>query len=85
MYLIHMPKVRSVGMPDPDGTAVVIQCVDILELERYLYFLSNELNTKLFEIVPVELMAAKLMLTMTTPVLHILNNNALQLLQVKPV
>ena len=43
----------SSGMPDPNGTAVVMKFTNILELEQYLYSLSIELHTNSFEIVPV--------------------------------
>ena len=45
----------SSGMPDPNGTAVVMKFTNILELLHYLYFLSIELHTNSFEIVPVQL------------------------------
>ena len=44
------------GMPNPNGTAVVMKFNDILDLEQHLYFLSIE-HTNLFEIVPVQLIA----------------------------
>jgi hypothetical protein len=44
----------SSGMPDPNGTAVVMKFTNILELEQYLYSLSIELHTNSFEIVPVQ-------------------------------
>ena len=47
----------SNGMPNPNGTAVVMKFNDILDLELHLYFLSIELHTYLFEIVPVQLIA----------------------------
>ena len=47
----------SNGMPNPHGTAVVMKLNDILDLEQHLYFLSIELHTNLFEIVPVQLIA----------------------------
>ena len=47
----------SKGMPNPNGTAVVMKFNDILDLEQHLYFLSIELHTNLFEIVPVQLIA----------------------------
>ena len=40
-------------MPNPNGTAVVMKFNDILDLEQHFYFLSVELHTKFFEIVPV--------------------------------
>ena len=47
----------SKGMPNPNGTAVVMKFNDILDLEQHLCFLSIELHTNLFEIVPVQLIA----------------------------
>ena len=43
------------GMPDPNGTAVVMKFKNILDLEQYLYSVSMELHTNLFEIVPLQL------------------------------
>ena len=55
-FYLFDPHTRNIdGMPDPNGTAVVIKYNDILELEQYLCSLSTELNTNLFEIVPVQL------------------------------
>ena len=45
------------GMPDSNGIAVIMKFNDILDLEQHLYFLSIELHTNLFEIVPVQLIA----------------------------
>ena len=39
------------GMPDPNG----MKFKNILDLEQYLYFVSMELHTNLFEIVPLQL------------------------------
>ena len=44
----------SSGMPDPNGTAVVMRFANILDLEQYVYSLSLELHTNLYEIVPVQ-------------------------------
>ena len=41
------------GMPNPNGTAVVMKFANILELEEYLYCLAVALHTNLFEIVPL--------------------------------
>ena len=41
-------------MPHPNGTSVVMKSADICSLEEYLYSVSLELNSELFEIVPVE-------------------------------
>jgi hypothetical protein len=49
----------SNGMPDPNGTAVVMKFNDILDLEQHFYFLSMELHTNLFEIVPVQLITSE--------------------------
>ena len=43
------------GMPDPNGTAVVMKFSNIVLLEQFLYCLSTELHTSLFEIVSVHL------------------------------
>ena len=43
------------GMPDPNGTAVVMKFKSILDLEQYLYSVSTELHTNLFEIVLLQL------------------------------
>ncbi len=40
---------------DLNGTAVVMKFANIVELEQYLYFLSTNLHTNLFEIVPIQL------------------------------
>ena len=45
----------SSGIPDPNGTAVVIKFNNILELEQYVYCLSFELHTNIYEIVPVQI------------------------------
>ena len=42
------------GMPDSNGSAVVMKCTDIKYLEQYLHQLSFELACETFEIVPVE-------------------------------
>ncbi len=46
-------------MPDPNGTAVVMKFSNIPELEQYLYSLSIELHTNIFEVVPVQLNICK--------------------------
>ena len=43
------------GMPNPNGTAVIMRFTNILELEQYLYCLSSELHTNSYEIVPVQI------------------------------
>ena len=45
----------SKGMPNPNGTAVVMKLNDILDLEQHLHFLLIKLHTNLFEIGPVQL------------------------------
>ena len=52
MFLTHARN--CYGMPDANGTVVVMKCVDIIMLEQYLCSLSLELNTELFEIMPVQ-------------------------------
>ena len=42
------------GMPDPNGTAVIMKCSTINILFEYLCDLAFELNTDIFEVVPVE-------------------------------
>ena len=46
-------------MPDPNGTAVVMKFTNIHELEQYLYSLSIELHSNIFEVVPVQLNICK--------------------------
>jgi hypothetical protein len=43
------------GMPNPNGTAVVMKFTNIIGLEQYLCSVSLKLHTNLFEIVPVQL------------------------------
>ena len=54
MYLTPMPDFN--GMPDPNGTAVIMKFTNIVQLEQFLYCLSTELRTNLFEIVPVHIL-----------------------------
>ena len=42
------------GMPNPNGTAVVMKFINTLELEQYLYYLSIKLHANLYEIVAVQ-------------------------------
>ena len=35
---------KQSGMPDPNGTAAVMKCVYVSELEQHLCFLSLQLN-----------------------------------------
>jgi hypothetical protein len=58
-YLFDSHARDSRGMPDPNGTAVVMKFVNILELEQYLYSVSVTLHANLFEIVPVQLNISK--------------------------
>ncbi|CAB3984730.1 Hypothetical predicted protein [Paramuricea clavata] len=58
-YLFDSHARDSSGMPDPNGTAVVMKFANILELEQYLYSLSMTLHANLFEIVPVQLNICK--------------------------
>jgi hypothetical protein len=58
-YLFDSHARDSSGMPDPNGTAVVMKFANILELEQYLYSLSMTLHANLFEIVPVRLNICK--------------------------
>ena len=54
-FYLFDPHARNyAGMPDPNGTAVVMKFASLTELEKYLCLLSTELNTNLFEIVPVQ-------------------------------
>ena len=56
VFYLFDPHARNAnGMPAPNGTAVVMKYSGLSELEQYLCSLSNELNTNLFEIVPVSL------------------------------
>ena len=52
-YLIDSNARDLNGMPNPNGTAVVMKFADILALEQYLYYLAVALKTNLFEIVPL--------------------------------
>ncbi|CAB3993337.1 Hypothetical predicted protein [Paramuricea clavata] len=54
-YLFDSHARDSSGMPDPNGTAVVMKFANILGLEQYLYSLSMTLHANSFEIVPVQL------------------------------
>ena len=58
-YLFDSHARDSSGMPDPNGTAVVMKFVNILELEQYLYSVSMTLHANLFEFVPVQLNICK--------------------------
>ena len=49
-YLIDPHGRNVVGMPDPIGTAVVMQFANVLDVDQYLYALSDALHSKLFEL-----------------------------------
>ena len=53
-YLIDPHGRNVVGMPDPNGTAVVMQFANVLDVEQYLYALFDAMHSNLFEIVPVQ-------------------------------
>jgi hypothetical protein len=53
-YLFDSHARDMSGMPDPNGTAVMMRFTNILELEQYLYCLSSELHTNSYEIVPIQ-------------------------------
>ena len=57
-YLFDAHARNTNGMPDPNGTAVVMKYDGLCELEHHLCSLSSELNTNLFEVVPVQLKLA---------------------------
>ena len=48
---------NNFGMNDSNGTAVVMKCDDVSQLEQYLCSLSVNLNVECFEVVPVEFYA----------------------------
>ena len=54
-YLIDSHGRNVLGMPDPNGTAIVMKFANMLDVEQYLYALSDALHSNLFEIVPVQL------------------------------
>ena len=54
-YLFDSHARDSSGMPDRNGTAVVMKFANILGLEQYLYSLSMTLHANSFEIVPAQL------------------------------
>ena len=54
IYVFDSHARNHYGMPDPNGTAIVMKCTNINELEKYLSSLSLLLNSIYFEIVPVE-------------------------------
>ena len=42
LYIFHSHDRNLNGMPDPNGTAVVIKFINVLELEQFLYSLSKK-------------------------------------------
>ncbi len=58
-YVFDSHARDSYGMPDPNGTAVVMKFCNIHELEQYLYCLSIELHSNIFEVVPEQLNICK--------------------------
>ena len=54
IYIFYSHARNEYGMPDSNGTAVVMKCFDISTLHQYLRSLSIELNSEFFEIVPVQ-------------------------------
>ena len=57
IYVFDSHARNNFGMPDPNGTAVVMKCDDVSHLEQYLCSLSIQLNAECFEVVPVEFYA----------------------------
>ncbi len=53
-YLFDSHARDFCGMPDPNGTAVVMKFTDNHGLEQHLYSLSIKLHSNIFEIVPVQ-------------------------------
>ena len=53
-YLFDAHARNGNGMPDPNGTAVVMKYSSLSEVEEHICSLSSELNTNLFEVVPVQ-------------------------------
>ena len=54
IYVFDSHECNHYGVPDPNGTVIVMKCTNISELEKYLSSLSLLLNSIYFEIVPVE-------------------------------
>lgn len=54
IYVFDSHARNCFGMPDPNGTAVVMECSTINILVEYLHDLAFELHTNIFEVVPVE-------------------------------
>jgi hypothetical protein len=53
MYVFDSHARNCFGMPDENGTAVVMKCADIDTLVEFIHSLSFQLQTDLFEILPV--------------------------------
>ena len=50
ILLTHMDIMLWPGMPDPNGIVFIIQFANVLDVEQYLYALSNALHSNLFEL-----------------------------------
>ena len=48
IYLFDSHSRDGFGMPDPNGTAVVMEFANVFMLEQHLYSLSSELNSQFF-------------------------------------
>ena len=55
IYVFDCHARNCFGMPDPNGTAVLMKCSAISILVQYLCDLAFELHTNIFEVVPVEI------------------------------
>ena len=53
IYVFDSHARNEYGMPDDNGTAVVMKCCDITALDQYLSTLAGCLNSQFFEIMPV--------------------------------
>ena len=49
-YLIDLHGHNVVGMPDPNGTAFIMQFANVPDVEQYLYALFDALHSNLFEL-----------------------------------
>ena len=54
LYVFDSHARNCFGMPDVEGSAVVLKYDNITQLELYLSSLSVELNSEIFEVLPVE-------------------------------
>jgi hypothetical protein len=70
-YVFDSHARNCYGMPDPNGTAVVMKFADIYKLEEYLCSISLELNSELFEIVPVEFRIHSIPANVTDAILYL--------------